>query len=453
MFKKIELWIVLLLFLIFFICLILFGAVLKYHYSGGVLFPKVRAISVFLAEIPFNIKKITFSSAVDNKLLVQNNDDMPPELKKNKDKKKFEKFTNNQRNQLLVLPRYDGDKKRSVVDIIDLNNFNVLHTYEHDINSMNNNIDDSNIENKNVKIDDSEIRFEYRHPLILKDGSLISHSDYAPLFKINVCSNLEWINQEERFHHSSEISSDGSIWIPSLMYPYSTIVGNYIDEFGFYDDAITKVNINGEIEFIKSVSEILIENKIKNLNLLDIFDPIHLNDIQQAHFDSKYWKKNDLFLSLPRLGAIVHYRPSINKVINYITGPFSWQHDVDIISDHEISIFNNNNTLKDKNYSEIIIYNFKDKKFSKKFNESLIQNNFKTNTEGLSEILNDGSMLVEEQNHGRIIFFNSDGVKEWEYVNKDSNDKIYFISWSRVIEDQKLIKRLKNIYNNKKCTN
>ena len=90
-----------------------------------------------------------------------------------------------------------------------------------------------------------------------------------------------------------------------------------------------------------------------------------------------HWKKNDLFLSLPRINAIIHYRPSTNKVINFIQGPFSWQHDVDIISDHEISIFNNNNSLTDRNHSEITIYDFKTKKFSKKFNKSLIENNLK----------------------------------------------------------------------------
>ena len=62
--------------------------------------------------------------------------------------------------------------------------------------------------------------------------------------------------------------------------------------------------------------------------------------------------------------------------------------------------------------------------------------NFKTESEGLSEIFKDGSLMVEEQNHGRIILFNSKGEKEWEFVNKDKNGDIGFISWSRVIEDE-----------------
>ena len=60
----------------------------------------------------------------------------PKPLTKHKDKKRFEQFIENKRNALLVLPRYEHSLSRSVVDIIDLNNFEIIHTYKHDINEM-----------------------------------------------------------------------------------------------------------------------------------------------------------------------------------------------------------------------------------------------------------------------------------------------------------------------------
>ena len=54
------------------------------------------------------------------------------------------------------------------------------------------------------------------------------------------------------------------------------------------------------------------------------------------------------------------------------------------------------------------------KKFSKKFNNQLVKEKFKTHSQGISEILKDGSLLVEEQNKGRLIFFDKNGDKEWE---------------------------------------
>ena len=71
----------------------------------------------------------------------------------------------------------------------------------------------------------------------------------------------------------------------------------------------------------------------------------------------------------------MHYRPRTNKVINYLKGPFSMQHDVDIISEKEISIFNNNNFITDNSYSEILIYNFETKKFTK-----ILENQLKKKT-------------------------------------------------------------------------
>ena len=449
MFKKIELWIVILLLIFWILITLLFGGILRDAYLNINKTPeKIRQTSVFLSEIPKTIYKI---------ITIYFDINRPPKLIKNKDKPKFQRFISENREALLVLPRYDGDLNRSIVEIIDLTNFKIIHTYKHDIDKMNEIIDTSNIENSRVKIDHSKIRFQYRHPLILQDGSLISDGDYAPLFKINFCSDLIWVNQEERFHHSIEMDENqNNIWTAAQLFPYSKNVEKvYLNKFGFNDDAIAKLNTDGKILFTKSIIEILIENKILGeIIFVQSEDPIHLNDIQPANKTTKYWKKGDLFISIPKQYSIMHYRPSNNKVINYIKGPFYAHHDVDIISDKEISIFNNNNSFINENkYSEVLIYNFETKTFKKKFNQSLINDNFKTQSQGLSEILKDGSMLVEEQNYGRLIFYNKEGEKEWEYVNKDKNGDIFYISWSRIIEDEKFIKKFKSLVKSKKCSN
>ena len=59
-----------------------------------------------------------------------------------------------------------------------------------------------------------------------------------------------------------------------------------------------------------------------------------------------------------------------------------------------------------------MIYNFETKEFKKMFNDKLIKDNFKTITQGVSHILSDGSLIVEEQNHGRLILYNNIGEKE-----------------------------------------
>ena len=299
-----------------------------------------------------------------------------------------------------------------------------------------------------LRIDHSPVRFQYNHPILFEDGSLTSM--YGPVFKLDFCSNLQWINDEENFHHSQMVNHEGNIWIGGTMSPKSKYLKQYATK-DFVDDSIIKINTDGKILFNKSVTKILIDNNLVDENIALSHDPIHINDIEPVFNDTEYWKRGDLFLSLRHQSAIIHYRPSNNKVINYIVGPFSQQHDVDIISDKEISLFNNNNTFSNNKYSEIIIYDFKKKIFRKLFNEQLQKENFKSQSGGVHHIFQDGSLMVEEQNHGRIIMLNNKGEKEWEFVNTDKNGDISPTKRGIVIEDELFIEKFKSLVEHKKC--
>ena len=445
LFKKVELWVVGILLLIFFVSIIFIAGVLRDAYLSKNKSPELlRNFFVGLSEIPKNVYRVSRHFLKDT--------NKPPVLTRHEKKDKLKNFSNFKRNALLVLPRYDHHLSRSVVEIIDLYDFKVLHTYKHDIDEMNKQVQNIK-EFPRINIDNAPIRFRYMHPVILKDGSLISDSS-GPLFKIDLCSNLLWINDEEVFHHSKELNHENDIWSVGYLNPTSRLMKNIIFK-DVNDDAIIKINTDGKIIYKKSVNEILIENKkgdmVNRLGLNN--DPIHINDIEPALFNSKYWNKGDVFISSRFLSAIIHFRPSTNEVINFLTGPFSQQHDVDIISDKEISIFNNNNFISHEEYSEIIIYNFEKKEYRKMFNDQLIKENFKTYSEGLSHIFEDGSLIVEEQNHGRLILFNKEGYKEWEFVNKDINGDIGITHWIRVIEDELFIEKFKTLVENKKCKN
>ncbi|MDA9691451.1 arylsulfotransferase family protein [Candidatus Pelagibacter sp.] len=445
LFKKVELWVVGVLLLIFFVSIIFIAGVLRDAYLSKNKSPELlRNFFVGVSEIPKNVYRVSRHFIKDT--------NKPPILKRHKKKEKLKNFLNFKRNALLVLPRYDHHLNRSIVEIIDLYDFKVLHTYKHDIDEMNKQVQNIK-EFPRINIDNAPIRFRYMHPVILNDGSLISDSS-GPLFKIDLCSNLLWINDEEVFHHSKELNHENDIWSVGYLNPTSRLMKKIIFK-DVNDDAIIKINTNGKIIYKKSVNEILIENKkgdmVNRLGLNN--DPIHINDIEPALFNSKYWNKGDVFISSRYLSAIIHFRPSTNEVINFLTGPFSQQHDVDIISDKEISIFNNNNFISHEEYSEIIIYNFEKKEYRKMFNDQLIKENFKTYSEGLSHIFEDGSLIVEEQNHGRLILFNKEGYKEWEFVNKDINGDIGITHWIRVIEDELFIEKFKTLVENKKCKN
>ena len=126
------------------------------------------------------------------------------------------------------------------------------------------------------------------------------------------------------------------------------------------------------------------------------------------------------------------------------------QHDVDILDDHRISIFNNNakhffDGEKVDGNNEVVIYNFKTDSYSKYLQESLKQYDVRTVSEGRSEILDTGDLFIEEQNYGRLLYFNKDTSVQWQYVNRADDGNVYLVNWSRLLYKPEDIKKTRKI--------
>ena len=342
MFKKIEIWILYLVVLLGIPITIFFGVLVRQELVGSIKLGRVSQTALFLAEIPVALKKIFVSPLeVEDRFPSLSGFNGNPNLNES----------------YLLLSRYDGDLKEGIVELVDLMNFKVLHTWNPDMDEFNKSVNKID-EFKYLDRDNNNSRQILHHPKLTKDGGLLFNS--SPLRKIDACSNLIFQNEHDQFHHSIETDIEGNIWVPSYMYPQTLPiekVGNDIKEDdGYLDDAVVKLSPEGEILFEKSVSQIFIENGLEYL-LFSVGDekfnedPIHLNDIQPVDFDGEYWKKGDIFLSLRHQSMVLLYRPSTNEIIWKGTGPFFHQHDVDILNEHEISVFNNNS----KDFVEVML--------------------------------------------------------------------------------------------------
>ena len=437
MFKKIEIWILYILILLFLIFVISYGSLLRHYMLGGSKFSNLSNIILFSSEIPSNLKKIIFPNydlvSIKHKAKKEVNFKLP--LKKN---------------YLLLLSRYSAKEKKFVVEIKELDNFETLHSYE---------IYDDEVKKKINKkkefktfLNRASNKSILKSPVLLDDGSIIFQQEYGPLVKKDFCGKISWVNTHDQFHHYIYLTQNNEIYVPTSLYPYSNLVAKHRKDMNFKDDAISLLNSDGKIIYQKSVIEILKDNNLYSETLFKNDDPIHLNKIEPVLKSSNFFLKGDLFLSSPATSSIIHYRPSNNKVINYIVGDFSWQHDVDVISDKEISIFNNNEYGIDNKHSEIIIYNFETKKFTKKFEKTLRKLNFKTKLQGSHQLLSDGSLFLEETLHGRIILLDKNANLNLEYVNK-FKDKSYMLAWSSIIENEEKIEKILELIKSKKCKN
>ena len=296
------------------------------------------------------------------------------------------------------------------------------------------------------------------NPLLFPDKSVVfSYETVSGLRRIDSLTNIIWKQDSVFNHHSMNLDKDGNIWICSTQ-PYFFATGLYkLDgrSVFYIDNYITKIDANtGRILFNKSVTAILRENNLSGylLKSANILDPIHINDVEPALKTTRYYKEDDVFISSRCLSLVIHYRPSTNKIINVIEGPFACQHDVDFLDDNTLAIFNNNyytmwsdvsmDPPKDSInlqiagdfYSNIVRYDLSDHSISFIGDSIFRENKIFTNTEGLMDFIDPDTYLVEEQNTG-VIWIIKDDMVIYKNVLKSQHKGYHHLpNWIRIIK-------------------
>ncbi len=297
---------------------------------------------------------------------------------------------------------------------------------------------------------------------LMKDRGIIVACDEQPgLIRLDSASNVMWHNKDYIFHHGMTFDHKGNIWTPGVKHEDGIIVPNTLSVDGtkvdYRDDMVLNVDVNtGKTLYSKSLTSIFKENNL--MELLNkgsiVTDPFHLNDVQPVVADSsRYFNKGDVFLSFRHLSAILQFRPSTGKVIKVIEGPFTYQHDVDIVNDSTIALFNNNTAamnvkfnkfeFKPSNgdiqrkitHSNVLIYKFETDSFEALYEKEFIKNEIYTEAEGLYELLPNGDLFVEEQGPGVLWVLNNNGVVLKTTLKSDIEGYHYLPNWTSIYTD------------------
>lgn len=334
---------------------------------------------------------------------------------------------------MLLLSRYDG--KRGVVELVDLATGAVEHQWRPDMTRINK-LSRMEPEVVNLARDFHTGRYIPFSPIAEPDGSIVFHGMHSPLVKIDACGEPVW-TVDGLFHHGLERDADGAYWVADQTTPPS------IRRVGrdFQDDAVVKVSPDGEVLFRKSVAQMLIDAGagyvVYSRDAYDP-DPIHLNDVEPALEGGPNWRKGDLFLSLRNPSMIALYRPSTDKLVWTKQGPWLMQHDVDVLNDREIAVFDNNTMIvpggeRVDGVNDYVVYDVEADQARSPYRSGFERHDVRTNNNGLAERLEDGSLMVEEQNFGRLVAFDAAGATRWTYVNRGADGRIYHLGWSRAL--------------------
>ncbi|MBS1669533.1 MAG: hypothetical protein JST58_19325 [Bacteroidetes bacterium] len=263
----------------------------------------------------------------------------------------------------------------------------------------------------------TKLNFRAFHPLLFSDKSIVYNTEYG-LVKIDSNSKILWA-RKGMFHHSIEIENDSVLWVPSRN-THSKLY--HFNEYNFlYDDELCSVDARtGKTLFEKSVAQILMDNGYGYVLNCGYFenDLIHLNEIQPALTNSRYWQKGDLLVSFRNKSTVFLYRPSTNKILWLKQGPWIEQHHCSFIDTSKIMIFGND-ALRFGPFSDTLlyghnnayVYDFSTNKTTTPFEKLFVNERIATRTEGRCNLLENGDIFVAETNYGRVIIGDSTKAK------------------------------------------
>lgn len=430
LFARIEVWIVLLIGVIWLIATVLFGALVVESFDEKPNFGSTPRLARLIAEVPLNTERLL---SEDTAIQVWNSaafDGMQTgwTFPKGQAAAASEGY--------LLLSRYNGTLKRHVIELVDLRDWQVRYTWTPDASDLLGGVTCSSRFADCGSWDGAH--FRAIHPLALANGDIIMKDHYSPVFRIDACARRQWVSDRVLYHHSTEPDGDSGFWVDSLVDPQSI---DRVDP-DFVEDEIVHMDVDGKILFRQSVATLVLREGWGPL----IFatgtyykDPTHLNDIEPVLKDGHYWKKGDVFLSLRNLSTVMLYRPSEDRVIWSKTGPWESQHDVDILDDHRISVYDNHAQDRGGNpyfasTSDVVVYDFADGSTQSLLPGVFQREAIKTAAAGLSTVLPDGKVLIEDVSNARMLMFTAEGETVATYANRAQNGRVFHLGWSRWLD-------------------
>ncbi|WP_171236688.1 arylsulfotransferase family protein [Ruegeria sp. HKCCA6837] len=440
--KKIELWVLGLVLVASFVGMILFGAIVLDEERGeeelgGDNFGALGDVALAMAELPENtrqaLKKVGRPDpTMATFLRIPAGAELPDGWSW------VQSPGTDGLDGYLLFSRYDGTQTRHVVELISLKTGEILRTWSPEPDVLLADVERRPEFDGYARYDEwNNTYFRYIHPYLTEDGDLLLKNHLSPLFLLSPCGDIRWSQDEHLFHHSTNPDGEGGFWMPSVnLGPRPKNLSR-----GFVRDSVARVNAEGEVVFEATLDDIFYNSGLRHLLFPAAYyhrDPMHLNDIEPVLADGPHWQKGDLFLSFRSPSLVALYRPSAGTFVWWQAGPWQSQHDIDILDDHRIAVFNNNAYNRGlgarvEGVSETVIYDFETGLVTSPYRETMERFSVATVSEGLQDFTPSGHLIFEEENRGRMFVLNAAGDVVATFVNRAENGETYRLGWSRYI--------------------
>ena len=438
LFKKIELWIFLIVILIFLIGSITFAWLARYSIELENYSPKLALIVNKIMD-PVNIFFKTTHQIVTTK-------SPNPLLIKVEFEPGFKIQDGYKNDGYFLISAYDEKFKENSIFLYSLIDQKLLKTWSPNVKKLNTLISND----YKLTPQDQPMVFRSLHPLLLPDGGIIISSGEGLLVRLNRSSEIVWFI-ESHFHHSIEQGLNNKTILTNIWMDEPLIFKT--GEFSkIRNDGYAVVSLDGKILEERSIAQILYDNEYHGLLFGQKweYDRIHLNDAEFITQSDEFVERGDIMISARNISSVFLYRPSTNKIIWLKSGPFLNQHDVNYIGNGFFSIFGNDNVRGRRlnprlvqQYSSIYFYDMsKDEIIKiKELNES----NISINSQGRSKVLDNGQIFIDDGERAMIL--SKDGDILLRYSHKQGDKIIGAMHWSRYYKKNEISEQILNSLN------
>ena len=277
----------------------------------------------------------------------------------------------------------------------------------------------------------------------LEDGSIIVNVGGLGTVKLDWCSNVIW-KLDRMAHHSVTPTNNDEYWIPGHISIYDT--PKYLLPKNFsavqlesqldrtmknYNDSIMLIDINGNLIKEFSILKSLVDAKLENAiyaSLQEVpADPTHINDIEIVTpiLAQKINGINsgDILVSIREMHMLAIFDKNNGQLKWYKQGPWVRQHDIDIMPDGKIELYNNRSKSIGEwvSGSQIISYDV-DTDNVKVIYPPETGIEFYSPIMGTHQRIENNNLLISEALTGRVFETTDSGQIVWEYKSLYDNE-------------------------------
>ena len=274
--------------------------------------------------------------------------------------------------------------------------------------------------------------------LLLPNGDVLITLEYVGTARLDACGEVLWTLSEGN-HHAMSRAEDGTFWIPATSQTRRSGSEQYPDFPGIDEvwvDRILHVSEDGKVLQDINVLDILYSNGLERYLFQGHFgggppsgDVTHLNDVEPLSSslsdDYPIFDTGDLLVSARNVNLVFVLDPDTGEIKWHTDGPFILQHDPDYIGDGWIGVFDNqawapggSRILGFQPHTDSMKVLFQGKHLDR----------FSTGHKGMWQMLENGNMLLTEEETGRVIEVSEEGKLVWEWVHEPYGSRVPSVS-------------------------